>query len=64
MSLGRNGYALGRPKGLPPSHVQSRMLRWTISSQSSARARGEECMFRVAHAYEQATAWHKEKPPL
>jgi aspartyl-tRNA(Asn)/glutamyl-tRNA(Gln) amidotransferase subunit A len=25
---------------------------------------GEECMFRVAHAYEQATAWHKEKPPL
>ena len=25
---------------------------------------GEECMFRVAHAYEQATPWHKEKPPL
>jgi aspartyl-tRNA(Asn)/glutamyl-tRNA(Gln) amidotransferase subunit A len=25
---------------------------------------GEETMFRVAHAYEQATAWHKEKPPL
>jgi aspartyl-tRNA(Asn)/glutamyl-tRNA(Gln) amidotransferase subunit A len=25
---------------------------------------GEECMFRVAHAYEQATAWHREKPPL
>jgi aspartyl-tRNA(Asn)/glutamyl-tRNA(Gln) amidotransferase subunit A len=25
---------------------------------------GEECMFRVANAYEQATAWHKEKPPL
>jgi aspartyl-tRNA(Asn)/glutamyl-tRNA(Gln) amidotransferase subunit A len=25
---------------------------------------GEECMFRVAHAYEQATAWHKEKPLL
>ena len=25
---------------------------------------GEECMFRVAHAYEQATSWHKEKPPL
>ena len=25
---------------------------------------GEECMFRVAHAYELATAWHKEKPPL
>jgi aspartyl-tRNA(Asn)/glutamyl-tRNA(Gln) amidotransferase subunit A len=25
---------------------------------------GEECMFRVAHAYEQATNWHKEKPPI
>jgi aspartyl-tRNA(Asn)/glutamyl-tRNA(Gln) amidotransferase subunit A len=25
---------------------------------------GEETMFRVAHAYEQATPWHKEKPPL
>jgi aspartyl-tRNA(Asn)/glutamyl-tRNA(Gln) amidotransferase subunit A len=25
---------------------------------------GEETMFRVANAYEQATAWHREKPPL
>ena len=25
---------------------------------------GEEAMFRVAHAYEQATPWHKEKPPI
>src|SRR6201996_4266257 len=25
---------------------------------------GEECMLRVAHAYEQATPWHKEKPTL
>jgi aspartyl-tRNA(Asn)/glutamyl-tRNA(Gln) amidotransferase subunit A len=25
---------------------------------------GEETMFQVAHAYEQATPWHKEKPPL
>jgi aspartyl-tRNA(Asn)/glutamyl-tRNA(Gln) amidotransferase subunit A len=25
---------------------------------------GEECMFRVAHAYEQATPWHKERPLL
>jgi aspartyl-tRNA(Asn)/glutamyl-tRNA(Gln) amidotransferase subunit A len=25
---------------------------------------GEECMFRIAHAYEQATPWHKEKPNL
>jgi aspartyl-tRNA(Asn)/glutamyl-tRNA(Gln) amidotransferase subunit A len=25
---------------------------------------GEETMLRVAHAYEHATPWHKEKPPL
>ncbi len=25
---------------------------------------GEEVMLRVAHTYEQATPWHKEKPPL
>ena len=25
---------------------------------------GKETMFRVANASEQATAWHKEKPPL
>jgi aspartyl-tRNA(Asn)/glutamyl-tRNA(Gln) amidotransferase subunit A len=25
---------------------------------------GEDAMLRVAHAYEQATSWHKEKPPL
>ena len=25
---------------------------------------GEETMLRIAHAYEQATPWHKEKPPL
>jgi aspartyl-tRNA(Asn)/glutamyl-tRNA(Gln) amidotransferase subunit A len=25
---------------------------------------GEETMLRVAHSYEQATPWHKEKPPI
>ncbi len=25
---------------------------------------GEETMLRVAHAYEKATPWHKEKPPI
>jgi len=25
---------------------------------------GEETLLRVAHAFEQATSWHKEKPPL
>jgi aspartyl-tRNA(Asn)/glutamyl-tRNA(Gln) amidotransferase subunit A len=25
---------------------------------------GEATLLKVAHAYEQSTAWHKEKPPL
>jgi len=25
---------------------------------------GEENILRIAHAYEQATEWHKAKPPL
>jgi aspartyl-tRNA(Asn)/glutamyl-tRNA(Gln) amidotransferase subunit A len=24
----------------------------------------EETILKIAHAYEQSTAWHKEKPPL
>jgi aspartyl-tRNA(Asn)/glutamyl-tRNA(Gln) amidotransferase subunit A len=25
---------------------------------------GEETILRLAHAYEQSTGWHKEKPPI
>jgi aspartyl-tRNA(Asn)/glutamyl-tRNA(Gln) amidotransferase subunit A len=25
---------------------------------------GEEILFEVAHAYQQATDWHKKKPPF
>jgi len=25
---------------------------------------GEEAILRVAHAYEQSTGWHQDKPPL
>jgi aspartyl-tRNA(Asn)/glutamyl-tRNA(Gln) amidotransferase subunit A len=35
-----------------------------IGLQIIGKKWGEETMLRVAHAYEQATPWHKEKPPL
>ncbi|HLH54730.1 MAG TPA: Asp-tRNA(Asn)/Glu-tRNA(Gln) amidotransferase subunit GatA [Verrucomicrobiae bacterium] len=35
-----------------------------IGLQLLGKPFGEETILRVAHAYEQATTWHKEKPPL
>ena len=35
-----------------------------IGLQLLGKPFGEETMFKLAHAYEQSTAWHKEKPPL
>jgi aspartyl-tRNA(Asn)/glutamyl-tRNA(Gln) amidotransferase subunit A len=35
-----------------------------IGLQLLGRPFGEEAILRVAHAYEQATSWHQEKPPL
>lgn len=35
-----------------------------IGLQLLGRPFGEETILRIAHAYEQATHWHKEKPPL
>jgi aspartyl-tRNA(Asn)/glutamyl-tRNA(Gln) amidotransferase subunit A len=35
-----------------------------IGLQLLGKPFGEESILRVAHAYEQATNWHKEKPPL
>jgi aspartyl-tRNA(Asn)/glutamyl-tRNA(Gln) amidotransferase subunit A len=35
-----------------------------IGLQIIGKKWGEENMLRIAHAYEQATPWHKEKPPL
>ncbi|HEV3271237.1 MAG TPA: Asp-tRNA(Asn)/Glu-tRNA(Gln) amidotransferase subunit GatA [Candidatus Methylacidiphilales bacterium] len=35
-----------------------------IGLQIIGKKWGEETMLRVAHAYEQATPWHKEKPPI
>ena len=38
--------------------------RLPIGLQIIGKKWGEETMLRVAHAYEQATPWHKEKPPI
>jgi aspartyl-tRNA(Asn)/glutamyl-tRNA(Gln) amidotransferase subunit A len=35
-----------------------------IGLQLLGKPFGEEMILRVAHAYEQTTVWHKEKPPL
>jgi len=35
-----------------------------IGLQILGKAFGEETILRVAHAYEQATGWHKDKPNL
>lgn len=35
-----------------------------IGLQILGKPFGEETMLRISHAYEQATAWHKERPPI
>jgi aspartyl-tRNA(Asn)/glutamyl-tRNA(Gln) amidotransferase subunit A len=39
-------------------------VRLPIGLQLLGQPFGEETLLRVAHAYEQATPWHKERPPL
>jgi len=34
-----------------------------VGLQIGARPGAEETIFKVAHAYEQATAWHTMRPP-
>jgi aspartyl-tRNA(Asn)/glutamyl-tRNA(Gln) amidotransferase subunit A len=38
--------------------------RLPIGLQLLGKPFGEETILRVAHAYEQSTGWHKEKPPI
>ena len=35
-----------------------------IGLQLLGKPFGEETILKIAHAYEQATKWHKQKPPL
>jgi aspartyl-tRNA(Asn)/glutamyl-tRNA(Gln) amidotransferase subunit A len=47
---------------LPCGFTQSPKL--PIGLQLLGRPFGEETILQIAHAYEQSTSWHKEKPPL
>jgi aspartyl-tRNA(Asn)/glutamyl-tRNA(Gln) amidotransferase subunit A len=47
---------------LPCGFTQSPRL--PIGLQLLGKPFGEETMLKIAHAYEQSTGWHKEKPPL
>ena len=38
--------------------------RLPIGLQLLGKPFGEETILRIAHAYEQSTGWHKEKPPI
>ena len=38
--------------------------RLPIGLQLLGKPFGEETILKIAHAYEQSTAWHREKPPL
>jgi aspartyl-tRNA(Asn)/glutamyl-tRNA(Gln) amidotransferase subunit A len=42
----------------------TRSPKLPIGLQLLGKPFGEEAILRVAHSYERATAWHKEKPPL
>jgi aspartyl-tRNA(Asn)/glutamyl-tRNA(Gln) amidotransferase subunit A len=42
----------------------TRSPKLPIGLQLLGKPFGEEAILRVAHSYESATAWHKEKPPL
>jgi aspartyl-tRNA(Asn)/glutamyl-tRNA(Gln) amidotransferase subunit A len=47
---------------LPCGFTQNPKL--PIGLQLLGKPFGEETILRLAHAYEQSTGWHKEKPPL
>jgi len=38
--------------------------RLPVGLQLLGKPFGEETLLKIAHAYQQATGWHKEKPPL
>ena len=51
--------------GIPGSSVPAGMVDGLpVGFQIMTRSLGEETLFRVAYAYEQATDWHKLRPDL
>jgi aspartyl-tRNA(Asn)/glutamyl-tRNA(Gln) amidotransferase subunit A len=47
-----------------PCGFTGAQLRLPIGLQLLGKPFGEEAILRIAHAYEQSTSWHKEKPPI
>ena len=43
--------------------VEARVLGW-LYKEFYGRPFDESTLFRVAHAYESTTDWHKRRPPL
>lgn len=52
------GFTSARPSALDPRP------RLPIGLQVLGKPFGEETILRIAHAYEQSTGWHKDRPPL
>jgi aspartyl-tRNA(Asn)/glutamyl-tRNA(Gln) amidotransferase subunit A len=52
------GFTLSQPSSPKPRP------RLPIGLQLLGKPFGEGTILRIAHAYEQATSWHREKPPL
>ena len=52
-----NGPAISLPCGLSPEGLP-------IGLQIGGRPGGDDAVLKVAHAYEQATAWHTMRPPF
>jgi aspartyl-tRNA(Asn)/glutamyl-tRNA(Gln) amidotransferase subunit A len=46
------------------SEPETRNPKLPIGLQLLGKPFGEETILKIAHAYEQATTWHKQKPPL
>ena len=59
---------LGNMTGLPalvlPCGFSTGPPRLPIGLQIYGRAFDEAAVLRVGHAYEQATPWHRERPPI
>jgi aspartyl-tRNA(Asn)/glutamyl-tRNA(Gln) amidotransferase subunit A len=49
---------------VPGADARGAMIRLPIGLQLLGPPFGEETLLRVAHAYEQSTPWHREKPVL
>jgi aspartyl-tRNA(Asn)/glutamyl-tRNA(Gln) amidotransferase subunit A len=52
------------PCGFANSEPETQNSKLPIGLQLLGKPFGESTILKIAHAYEQATEWHKQKPPL